>query len=505
MEYVLTSKEMQDADAYTISNFIPSIDLMERAGLECYKIIKTRIKKTDKVLVVSGSGGNGGDGLVIARYLFNDNYDVSINLIGSHYKKETEINLERYHGKKIIDLSNEDINKFDVIIDGILGVGIKNPLKKEYIDLINKLNEVKAYKISIDVNSGVDASTGENLGTVFTSDLTIAINNYKTGHFFNDGISYYKELKKVEIGIKLNKDINYAQILNFDDYSALFPTRNRNTNKGSYGRVALIGGSKLTPGALNLSLNALAALRGGVGYATICIPKSLYSIYALKNNENIYNLLSDNDGQVIFSEEEIDKLLNYDAIAIGMGIGTSLEVYKIIEYLLKNYDGNLLIDADGLNSLAKFGIAILKNHKCNVVLTPHLKEFSRLSNISLGEIKKDYIFKAKEFSKLYRVILNLKNDISIITDGESAIINVNGNAGLAKGGSGDVLSGVTLSLLNKKTELLKRVACGAFILGEAGDIAINDINEYSLLARDLSNYLIEVFNKLTLKNNKSTS
>lgn len=496
MEYVLTSKEMQEADQYTILRYTPSIELMERAGFECFKLIKSKIKNNNKILVVCGSGGNGGDGLVIARYFFEENFDVSIYLIGSHYKKETEINLNRYKGKILKEVKDLNINDFDVIIDCILGVGVSNTLKKEYIDLIKYLNEISAYKVSIDVNSGIDSTTGESLGIAFYSNLTIAINNYKTGHFFNDGISVYDELTKVDIGIILNKDYNYAKLFDYSDFSIIFPKRNRNTNKGSYGRVALIGGNKLTPGALNLSLNALAALRGGVGYVTLCVPMSLYPIYALKNNENIYYLLSDSDGQIIFKENEISKLLNYNAIAIGMGIGTSIEIYKIIDYLLKNFTGNLLIDADGLNSLAKYGIDILKEHKCNVILTPHIKEFSRISNISINELKKDYINNAKKFAVDYNVILNLKNDISVITNGNETIINTNGNAGLAKGGSGDVLSGITLSLLNKNDNLLERVACGAFILGEAADFAIKDINEYSLIASDLSKYLIHVFNKL---------
>ena len=496
MEFVLNSEEMQEADSYTIKNFTSSLELMERAGRECYKLILPYISKNNNILVACGSGGNGGDGLVIARLLLENGYNPTVCMIGSHLKSETKTNLERYKGKVIQAIDNIGVDAFDVIIDSVLGVGINNALKDNYISFINKLNALKGFKVSIDINSGIDSINGNSLGTFFKSDLTIAINNYKTGHYFNDGIESYNKLEKVDIGISLLKDHMYAKTLNLQDFCRLFPKRSRNSNKGSNGRVAIIGGSKLTPGALNLSLNALAALRGGVGYATVCIPSSLYSIYALKNNENIYQLLSDDDGKVIFDEKEISKLLNYDAIAIGMGIGTSEEVYKIIKFLLTNYNGNLLIDADGLNSISKFGVGVLINHLCNVILTPHLKEFSRLSGLSLDDIKLNYIDVAKDFAYKYDVYLNLKNDVSVITDGYEVILNINGNAGLAKGGSGDVLSGVTLSLLNKKDDLLHRVACGAFILGRSSDLAIRDINEYSLMARDLSNYLINVFNEL---------
>lgn len=496
MEFILNSKEMQDADSYTIKNFTPSLELMEKAGTECYKVILPYINKSNNILVACGSGGNGGDGLVIARLLLENGFNPTVCMIGSYLKNETKTNFERYKGKIIQNIFNVKSDDFDIIIDSVLGVGINCALKDNYISFINKLNTLNGFKVSIDISSGIDSTNGNSLGAFFKSDLTIAINNYKTGHYFNDGIESYNRLIKVDIGISLLENHEYTKTLNLEDFCSLFPKRNRNSNKGNNGRVALIGGCKLTPGALNLSLNALAALRGGVGYATVCIPSSLYSIYALKNNENIYQLLSDNDGKIVFNEKEISKLLNYDAIAIGMGIGTSEEVYKIIKFLLANYNGNLLIDADGLNSISKFGIDILNKHSCNVILTPHLKEFSRLSGLSLDDIKLNYIDVAKAFANKYHVYLNLKNDVSVITDGNEVILNINGNAGLAKGGSGDVLSGVTLSLLNKKDNLLYRVACGAFILGRSSDFAIKDINEYSLMARDLSKYLISVFNEL---------
>lgn len=498
MEYILSAKEMQDSDAFTIEQGTPSIELMERAGKACYEIIKKKINKNNKIVIVAGSGGNGGDGYVIARLLHQDSFDVSTFSYGNHYKEETLINKNLYQGKMLSSLDNLDEDNL-VIIDCLLGVGIDKPLRSDYVQLINKMNQLNGYKISIDINSGIDATKGFSLGAYFKSDLTIAINNFKLGHYFNCGISAYDEIEVVDIGIRGKNPLIFAKSNKLVDFQWIFSRRNRDTNKGSYGKVALIGGSKLTPGAINLSLNALAALRGGVGYALVAIPNSLYPLYALHNNENIYATLSDEDGKVIFVKEEIDQLLHFKAIAIGMGIGVSIEVYKIISYLLNNFEGTLLLDADALNSISKYGIDVLLNHKCKVVITPHIKEFSRLTNIEINEIKKDYIGYAKEFAMKYNLVINLKNDVSIITDGNEVYLNINGNAGLAKGGSGDVLSGITLSLITKQDRLVERVACGAFILGEAADFAINDINEYSLLARDLSSYLIEVINKLNQK------
>ncbi len=361
------------------------------------------------------------------------------------------------------------------------------------------MNSLKGYKISIDMNSGISSDNGEILGDYFASDLTIAINNFKSGHFFNDGISVYKELEVVDINLKPFEEENYARQLELDDLKDIFKTRNRNSNKGDYGRVALIGGSKLTPGAIELSLNALITLRSGVGYSMVCVPESLYSLYALRNLENIYSTIKDDNGRIIFDKEFLDKIIKYDAIALGMGCGISQNIYQTITYLLENFEGNLLLDADALNSISKYDVDVLKSHKCNLIITPHLKEFERLSNISLEEIKKDYIKVAKDFANKYNLIINLKNDVSVITDGKEVFINTNGNAGLAKGGSGDLLSGITLGLLNSKKDVLKRVASASFILGRSAEIKVKDVNEYSLIARDVSSAIIDAINEISKK------
>lgn len=497
MERILTFEQSKYLDKIAINSGIDSLTLMEEAGFSCYKIIKERITPDSHILIVCGSGGNGGDGAVIGRYFFEDGFDTYIYLIGEHLKEDTKINLARYNGKFIKGLNDLAIDGNLVIIDAILGVGDLMSLKRNYIDLIDTLNQMNGFKVSIDINSGINTNTGFALESHFKSDLTIAINNFKLGHFFNDGIDAYKELVKVDISIDDSIIKNPFLCADKNDFKTLFLKRSKDSNKGTYGRVALIGGSKLTPGAINLSLNALASLRCGVGYTLIAIPNSLYGLYALKNSENIYMTLSDNDGNVLFNKNEISKLLNYNTIGIGMGIGVSEEVYKIISYLLKNYEGTLLIDADGLNSISKFGVDILKKHRCKLVITPHLKEFERLTGININDIKKDYIGYATKFAREYNLIINLKNDISVITDGRSAYLNINGNPGLAKGGSGDVLSGITCALLTNSNNLLLSTACAAYLLGKSADLAINDINEYSLIANDLSEYLIKAINEIS--------
>lgn len=499
MYYALTSEEMKECDSFTIKNLRPSIELMETAGTNFYDEIIKYINKNEKILVVAGGGGNGGDALVVARHLYNNGYNVETFISSSHLKEETLINKNRYNGK-LISYNEFLKNDYDVIVDGLLGANLSVQINEKTKVIINTINDKKARVFSIDIASGIDASSGKNLGAFVHSFLTVAIEAFKIGHFFFDGKNSYEKLSLVSANVELINKENYLNILKRVDFCRVFEKRDKNSNKGTYGKVALVGGSKLTPGAILLSNNSLASLRVGAGYSRLFIPRSLYEIYALHYPEIIYETLSDENGKIVFVEEEIKKLLAYDSIAIGMGIGTSIEVYKIIKFLCSNYNGNLLIDADGLNSLARFGkVEDLKESKCkNIVLTPHIKEFSRLiKNDDLIYIKENAIYLTKKFAKDNKVILVLKDSTSIISDGTTTYLNINGNPSLAKGGSGDILSGIIAGLISKKENILFSVACSCYLLGEASDLAIKENNENTLIATDITRYLMIAVNELT--------
>ena len=495
MEYVLTSKQAKDSDNYTISLGTLSLALMERAGKEVAKIIQKRISKNKSILIVVGKGGNGGDGYVIGRFLLENGYNISILDINCSHSNDCLTNKNKFKGKIYNKISSDF--EFDVIVDAIFGYGLKSIPKDEYLNLIDWINtQTQSFIISIDINSGIDSNTGKVLGTAVFSDLTIAINDYKFGHFLNEGIDFYNELIKVNIELKNENYLGFARILEKKEIKNLFPKRKKHTNKGDYGKVMLIGGSKTLNGAILLSANALSPLLLGCGYSCIGIPRSLHPLYALKNLENIYYFFDDNDGNIVFNEEQIKKILNYDVISIGMGIGVSEEVYKIISYLLKNYSNKLLIDADGLNSLAKYGVDILINHKCEVILTPHLKEFSRLINLSIEEINEKYVDFAMFFAKKYNINLVLKSNVTLITNGNETYLNVNGTPALAKGGSGDVLSGIISGVLTKENDTLFECAAGCYILGRCSELACEKINENSILASDLPKFISDTLNEI---------
>ncbi len=468
MQRILTVEQMQNADKYTIETLgISESVLVERAGCAVVEEI-TKKFKGGRVLVVAGKGNNGADAIVVAKEL---------SLI--HGFKVTLLKTEENDLSKLND-------KFDIVIDGIFGTGLKREVSGVCAELINKINAMDAYRISIDVPSGLDGNTGYPLGVAVKADFTVSIQEFKTGQFLNDGPNYTGEIVVKDIGISVWDD-ECAYRLEDKDIEKFFPKRSKNTHKGSYGKAAVVGGSKSYFGSAMLAGLSLSALRLGVGYSHLCVPDSLFPIYAGKCPECTLGTLKDCDGNIIFDKDGLDKLLNYDTIAIGMGIGKSEEVYKTLKYLLSNYNGKLIIDADGLNSLAEYGVDVLRNSKPDVLLTPHVKEFSRLTSIPVGEILNSSVGIVKNFAKEYCVNVILKNAVSVITDGERVCFNTTGSPAMAKCGSGDVLAGVIAGISARNFDLFESACAGAYIFGKAGERCAEEKGEYSVTATDLIN------------------
>lgn len=495
MELLLTSLEAKQADKYTINKLKKtSKQLMNEVGHQVFDIIKKQFDNKNRVLVVCGSGGNGGDGYVIAQLLVKHNYNCDVYQASEPKNKDTISNAKKYKG----NIATEIKGKYDVIIDAIYGTGCDFKLSKEISSVINKINNMNAYKISIDVPSGLNATTGCITSVAVKCNLLVAVQFLKIGYFLGDAVSYYEDIKVIDIGIKTEKKDEFCKVFSKNDYKNIIPKRQKISNKGTYGRCAIIGGSPNFLGAPILSLSAFASLRVGAGYSTLCIPDKLYKIYALKYLENTYVLFNSNEqGNICYDETKLESLLRYDAIAIGMGLGVSKEVYKIIGYLLENFTGKLLIDADGLNSISRFGVDILKKHICEVILTPHILEFARLNKSKdKKEILDNELEIAKDFSKKYDLCLVLKSNVTLITYKGETILNINGNPSLAKGGSGDVLSGIILGLIAKSKNLIKSVAFGCYILGRSADMLVEKVNENSLVASEIINNISNVLNEI---------
>ncbi len=477
MERILTTSQMRSADEYTIKTLgVSEQVLIERAG----KCVADEIKKRflgGRVLVCIGKGNNGADGRIVASELSK-----------SHGFTVTTLTVSN----GIFKLFDR---KYDIIVDCIFGTGLNRNVDGKFKTAIEKINSMGASVVSCDIASGLNGDNGKIMGVAVKANLTIAIQEYKFGHFLNDGPDYSGEVIAKDIGISIWGD-DYAKRLNDNSVAKFFPKRPRNVNKGCFGKVAIIGGSKIYSGSVLLSTNALCALKMGVGYANLIVPESLFSAYVGKVPEALLTAIKDFEGIIKFDENTLKSLISYDSIAIGMGCGVNEEIYKTIKYLLENYEGKLLIDADGLNSIAKYGVDALKTKKCKVILTPHIGEFARLTSKTKDEILENPISLAINFAKTYDVTLLLKNAVSVITDGEEVFINTTGTPAMAKAGSGDVLSGITAGLLARTDEILFATAASAYLFGKVGEMAVLDQNEYTITASDLVATIPAVINSL---------
>ncbi len=476
MERVLTDVEMRESDRHTIEKCgISAGQLMQNAG----KAIADEVEKAaialnaESILVVCGLGNNGGDGYVCAQELFRRNFNVKV------YAFEGRLSPECMLAKHSCKCGYSRDICGAIIVDCIFGTGLCRNVDGEFAEVINKINESGAYVISADIPSGINGGNGLKYGVAVKADLTVAIAEYKTGHFFNDGTDYCGKIIKREIGI-ICPQSDYALIYGDGDITKFFPPRKRNSHKGTYGSANLIAGSHKYLGAAALAVQS--ALKSGCGYVKLTSEQTVTAALAPVYPSVIYT-------------EEAD--LSCGAIAVGMGCGVSEKLYSLLKYLLCEFSGTLVIDADGLNCLAAFGTDILKEKRCNVLITPHVKEFSRLTGKSVDEIAADPITAAKTFAKENGVSVLLKSAVSVVTDGERAALNIVGNTALAKAGSGDILSGFVCGTLARGLSAYEAAVASAYVLGSAAEIAAAEKTEYCADASDVINCLHFAIKRLT--------
>lgn len=468
---------MRAADEYTIKTLgVSSEILIERAGAAVTEEITKRFKG-GRVLVCMGRGNNGKDGKVVVA-LLSKIHGFTVSTFNA------EVGFFKIFEKK-----------FDIIVDCIFGTGLNKEITGRYKTAVEKINESGAFVVSCDIPSGINGDNGRIMGVAVKANLTVAIQEYKLGHFLNEGIDYSGKVVSRDIGISVWTE-DCANRITDKDAALLFPERKRNLHKGDGGRIAIVGGSEQYVGSVMLSEAALCAYKTGAGYSTVAVPDCIFNVVAGVNPECIIRALPDDGNGMVFNEEALKPLFDSDAIAFGMGAGVTENVYRSLCFIIENYTGRLLIDADGINSLALFGKDILKNKKCEIVLTPHVGEFCRISGLDKETVLNDTIHCAKEFAKAYGVTVLLKNAVSIITDGAKTVVNVTGDSGMAKGGSGDVLSGFAAGLLNRDEDVFFCVAVAAYLFGRAGEIAAKEQNSYTITATDVIAALPKAINKV---------
>ena len=497
MQLWVNAAQMKAADQYTIQKLgVPSLELMEHAAQACVQVLEDEKVDLSHVCVVCGSGNNGGDGFAIARILQNNRYSVETFCVGNpeHYTEETQEQMHRLQecgGKITYGMPQED--SYSVIIDAVFGVGLSRKVEGRYRQVIEQMNRMRGTKFAVDIPSGLSATTGCILGCAFKADYTVTFQLKKIGLELSQGRTMAGRVIVPDIGISTDsicEDQEIVRTAGKDIYRKMLPDRPEDSNKGTYGRLLVIAGSKGMAGAAYL--NAHAAYMTGAG---------LVRIYTSSDNREILQTLLPEAIITTYEEynkEELLSLLTWaDSVCIGSGLGMSKLSEKILKTVIEYVKVPCLIDADGLNLLAENKNYLNQMAERRFVITPHMKEMSRLTGISVEELKADRIQILKDFISRYRITCVLKDSRTLIASEEKGIrMNLTGNSAMAKAGSGDVLAGVISGWMVQGKEAEDAAELGTYIHGLSGDLAKFEKGVYSVMARDLIEYISKALMKL---------
>lgn len=486
MQKIVSSRVMRESDEYTCENVTSSCELMYRAGKGIYE----SVENWGKTAVVCGAGNNAGDGFVVAKLLHENGGDVTVFLVSDKFSESGRYYFDMCAemGVKTEKCTEEtDFSGFDTVVDCIFGTGFHGEVRGLAAKIIDKINESGAYVVSADINSGLSADSGLSAKCV-RSDLTVSVGSYKHGHFLGMAKDVMRAKKNIDIGIEIRGE--FALLAEKEDFLPHIKPRLNCSNKGTYGYVGIMGGCREYSGAVKLAAMGASALRAGCGVAKIIVPESITSSVAPYVLESTLLPMRDEAGHIIFDKTLVDSaLVGLAALSVGMGWGRSEENAKILEYILAEKALPLIIDADGLNTLASMDKNLLKNTACRVVLTPHPKEFERISGVPVADALANPVENAQAFAREYGVILLLKGASTVVTDGKVTYISDRGSAGMATAGSGDVLSGVLTGLLGYMEYSPLTVALGAYLAGTAGELAATEYTEIAMTAGDTARML----------------
>ena len=492
------TSQIRNLDSFAIKKLqVPGIVLMENAAIGIYNSIIERVDYIISVGVVCGKGNNGGDGYAVARHFSNAGYKVRVLTIGSEKEMSEDCKINFHILKNLAnqrkDLSikfyktSKDINWLedcDIIIDAILGSGFIGELKEPYLSIVKSLNKMSAYKCAVDVPTGLNADCG--FGTeLFNSDLTVTLGEFKRGLFIGKGYEFGGEVVLKEIGIGTDYfDSIYTDtyLIEPEDAFSGLPVRKKGSNKYSAGKVLSIAGSYKYPGAAVLT--SQSSLLAGAGASILAIPESANKLIHKKLLEVVVESYGDKNTKYFKNEalKSLEKKISWaDVIAIGPGLDREEEtVESVKEFLLGQKFNFAVIDADALFALGENFLKKVNLKNC--ILTPHLGEFSKMIGVETDTIKINILNLGKEFASKHKCILVLKGAPTIIfnANGE-AFINSVGNSGMAKFGSGDVLTGIITGLLSQNKEPEAATISGVYLHSLSADLLLS--------AKPISNYV----------------
>jgi hydroxyethylthiazole kinase-like uncharacterized protein yjeF len=491
MKYILTPEEMRLADQTAIEEYaIPGLILMENAARSAADYIRALLDEHEiyDLAIFCGSGNNGGDGFALARHLYED-FNITIYWLGSRDKmsEETLVNFNAVEKLEIelVHIADEsELDKIELgdecIIDSMIGVGGSENIRGVALEILDLISGLDCLKIAIDAPTGLNTFTGAAHKLCFMADYTITMFAIKTGMLKNDGIDVCGDIFVADLGApeQIVEEISDTYAYDYEDVSLYFPVRFSQSSKFDYGKVLVIAGSDMYPGAAALCANS--AIKTGSGlvylYSTNFHPSLLPEVIPGKlEGKNGFISLGDMD--------KINEMAaRVDTIAIGPGLGDNEESIKVVKNIIENYSDirKIIVDADGLRAIDKDS----KLSK-NIILTPHIGEFARIIDMPREEVEFNAAELARDWAEKLNCIILLKGVPTFISDGMSNYYNLNGNPGMATGGSGDVLTGIVSSLYSQGLSGLHAASVGVFIHGHAGDIYAENFSEESLTATDL--------------------
>ncbi len=485
MRYLVNSREMKRYDANTTEYFkIPSLLLMERAAVAAAEELKSRLSG-GRVLIVCGTGNNGGDGLAVGRILKLSGINADLVLYGNRgkateeNKKQQEI-LAAYRFE-LSERIPEGI-EYEMVVDAVFGVGLTRPIEGGYYDLIEYMNTLHGLKVALDIPSGVSADNGAILGTAFRADVTVTFAFEKAGLYLWPGCGAAGTVVLKEIGITEESFFGEkpAVCVLEDADLALLPKRPSHSNKGTFGHLLVIAGSPGMAGAAYLA--AKSAYACGTGLVRIFTPEENRQILQTGLPEAVLTVYDAKNPDMA----ELERAMNWaDAVLCGPGLGQTTAAMRLVEAVLHFAVSPVVFDADALNLIAKKR-ELFSQIRTETVITPHLGEFSRLTGEDISDIASAFLEKARETAEKYNIICVLKDEhTAVAVPGALTCLNLSGNSGMATAGSGDVLAGLLSGLLAQGIGGNLAAPLAVYLHGMAGDAAAEKTGEAGLMASDL--------------------
>lgn len=503
MQYLVDSRQAKMIDTYTIEQTgIPSLVLMERASLtvaECAERMADSLygKKT-AICSICGGGNNGGDGIAAARILFCRGYQVTIVLACQREKMSEDGRKQLAIAEKLsVPVVNEaDPGAYNIIIDALFGIGLSRDIKGLYAGWINAMNhaaECGSRIVSVDIPSGISTDTGCVMGTAVRADVTVTFGYVKMGMVLYPGASYAGRILCEDIGFD-KQAINIAgcrYVTYTKDDLGMLPFRRPDSNKGTFGRVLVVAGSRNMAGAACFS--AEAAYRTGAGLVTVYTSESNRTVVQGRIPEAVLKTYDDDDPNLELLKEQ---MAISQVIVLGPGLGQSQVSEEIVRTVMEGFEGPMVVDADALNILSGH-MDWLQNCQAPVAVTPHLKELSRLTGHNIQYLKENLIQICEDFRQQNGVICIAKDARTIIADGsESIFVNMSGNNGMSTGGSGDVLTGMIAGLCAQGMKPDSASRLGVYLHGLAGDLAAEKNGVHAMTASDILKAIPDLLKKI---------